>query len=57
MVSEDNPALDESARTRKTTKFGSAKFVYPKTAMSEMRRWFDQALSDELPAAKLLYWT
>ncbi|MCU1329811.1 MAG: Radical domain protein [Bryobacterales bacterium] len=49
--------LNESARDRKTTKFGSAKFVYPKPAMNEMRSWFQQALSDELPDARLLYWT
>lgn len=49
--------LDESARTRKTTKFGSAKFVYPKASMTEMRSWFERSLSDELPGARLLYWT
>ena len=49
--------LDESARSRKTTKFGSTKFVYTKPAMTEMRSWFERALSDELPEARLLYWT
>ncbi len=49
--------LDESARSRKLTKFGSAKFVYPKPAMTEMRSWFEHAIPDELPGARLLYWT
>ena len=49
--------LDESARSKKMTKFGSAKFVYAKAAMSEMREWFERALADELPQARLLYWT
>lgn len=49
--------LDESARSRKITKFGSAKFVYPKPIMTELRSWFERALSDELPEARLLYWT
>ncbi len=49
--------LDENARTRKMTKFGSTKFVHPKPAMTEMRNWFERALADELPGARLLYWT
>jgi spore photoproduct lyase len=49
--------LDESSRAKKTTKFGSAKFVYPKNVASEMRGWFESALADALPAARTLYWT
>ncbi len=49
--------LDESGRSKKMTKFGSAKFVYPKPVMTEMRQWFERALADELPQARLLYWT
>jgi spore photoproduct lyase len=49
--------FDESARTRKMTKFGSPKFVYPKSAMTELRSWFEQAIAEELPEARLLYWT
>jgi spore photoproduct lyase len=49
--------LDETARTRKLTKFGSAKYVYPKTTMTELRDWFERALPEYLPAARLLYWT
>jgi spore photoproduct lyase len=49
--------LDESSRSKKITKFGSAKFVYPKPIMTEMREGFEQLLADELPGARLLYWT
>ena len=49
--------LDESARAKKMTKFGSAKFVYPKPLMTEMKEWFSAALAEELPQARILYWT
>ncbi len=49
--------LDESTRTKKMTKFGSVKFVYPKPVMTEMREWFEGALAEELPGARVLYWT
>lgn len=49
--------LEESTRAKKMTKFGSAKFVYPKDVMSEMRNWFGNALRDYLPRARTLYWT
>lgn len=49
--------MDEAARTRKFGKFGSAKYVYPKDTMSEMRAWFEDALAGTLPAARTLYWT
>ncbi len=49
--------LNESARAKKTTKFGSAKFVSPKPVMTEMREWFEGALAQELPGARVLYWT
>jgi spore photoproduct lyase len=49
--------LDESSRAKKTTKFGSSKFVYPKNVATEMRSWFESALADELPTAHILYWT
>jgi spore photoproduct lyase len=49
--------LNEEARAKKMTKFGSTKFVYPKTIMSEMHDWFYAALVEELPTAKILYWT
>ncbi len=49
--------LDEGARAKKMTKFGSAKFVYPKPLMTEMRNWFETAIAEDLPQAQILYWT
>lgn len=49
--------MDESARTRKFGKFGSAKYVYPKDTMTEMRNWFYAELATTLPEARALYWT
>ena len=49
--------MDEASRTRKFGKFGSAKFVYPKDTMAELRTWFEAELADTLPFARTLYWT
>lgn len=49
--------MDESARTRKFGKYGSAKYVYPKDLMSQMRSWFEAELASTLPKARALYWT
>lgn len=49
--------MDETARTRKYGKFGSAKYVYPKATMAELRSWFESELEQSLPFARLLYWT
>jgi spore photoproduct lyase len=49
--------MDESARTRKFGKYGSAKYVYPKDTMAEMRSWFESELAATLPEARTLYWT
>ncbi len=49
--------MDEAARSRKLTKFGSEKFVYPAEAMSQLRKFFTQGLELRLPAARVLYWT
>ena len=49
--------MDESARTRKFGKFGGVKYVYPRDTMAEMRTWFEGALAERLPQARLLYWT
>ena len=49
--------LDESNRTVKRTKFGGVKYVYPAETMREMRTWFERALGERLPEARLLYWT
>jgi spore photoproduct lyase len=49
--------MDETARTRKFGKYGSAKFVYPKETMTEVRSWFESELAATLPGARTLYWT
>ncbi len=49
--------MDREARTRKFTKFGSAKYVYPKETMAELRTWFTEEVPAVLPGAPLLYWT
>jgi spore photoproduct lyase len=49
--------MDESARTRKFGKYGSAKYVYPRDVMAELRSWFENELATTLPAARMLYWT
>jgi len=49
--------MDPEQRSRKFGKFGAVKYVYPADAMRELRRWFDGALEERLPAARALYWT
>jgi spore photoproduct lyase len=49
--------MNESARTRKFGKYGSAKYVYPKETIAELRTWFGNELAATLPAARTLYWT
>ncbi len=49
--------MDEAARTRKLTKFGSTKWVFPREQMAELRTTVEAALARRLPAARALYWT
>ena len=49
--------MDEDQRTQKRTKFGGAKYVYPRDVMAELRGWFTEAAAARLPGAPLLYWT
>ena len=49
--------MDETARTRKLTKFGSTKWVYPKAVMSDLRATLEAQVRHHLPTARLLYWT
>ena len=49
--------LDEQARARKLTKFGSVKYVYPADTMRAMRSVLTGLIADNLPAARILYWT
>ena len=49
--------MDETKRSRKLTKFGSVKHVYPAPVMKEMRTGISQSIGRHLPTAKILYWT
>jgi len=49
--------LDEAARTRKLTKFGTGKWVLPRTEMTAMRDVITATLARRLPDARTLYWT
>ncbi len=49
--------LDETARSRKLTKFGSVKYVYPAETMRAMRTVLSDLVGCTLPAARILYWT
>ncbi len=49
--------LDEAARSRKLTKFGSVKYVYPADTMRAMRAALTALVSNNLPTARILYWT
>ncbi len=49
--------MDEDNRAKKRTKFGSLKYVYPAQLMKEMREFFEKAIPEHLPSARILYWT
>jgi spore photoproduct lyase len=49
--------MDETARSRKTGRFGAVKYVYPREVMAQLRSWFEHSLTDRLPACRVLYWT
>ena len=49
--------MDEAQRSRKLTKFGSVKHVYPAALMKEMRADLTHLLAEALPSARILYWT
>ena len=49
--------MDEALRTRKTTKFGSTKWVFPKEQMAELSDTIRASLARWLPQARVLYWT
>lgn len=41
--------MEEATRTRKFGKYPSAKYVYPKETMAELRTWFENELATTLP--------
>ncbi|WP_132253744.1 SPL family radical SAM protein [Methylobacterium segetis] len=49
--------MEEAARSRKLTKFGGVKYVFPRDLMAEMRGTLTALLARDLPAARVLYWT
>jgi spore photoproduct lyase len=49
--------MDEDLRRQKRGKYGAVKHVYPAPVMRELRAWFEAALPERLPAARVLYWT
>jgi len=49
--------MEEGQRSRKMTKFGSTKWVFPKDQMAAMRASIEESLAARLPGARLLYWT
>ena len=49
--------MDVESRDVKRTKFGSTKYVFSRSVMRELRGFFEAAIGDRLPDARLLYWT
>ncbi|MFC7734712.1 radical SAM protein [Roseomonas sp. GCM10028921] len=49
--------MDPAQRTRKTTKFGSVKYVFPRELMGELRRELEAGVARHLPGARVLYFT
>jgi spore photoproduct lyase len=46
--------MAEDLRSRKLTKFGSVKYVYPAALMREMRGELTGSILDRLPSARVL---
>jgi spore photoproduct lyase len=49
--------MDNNTGAQKRTKFGSLKYVYPAELMKDMRKFFEKAIAEHLPSARILYWT
>lgn len=49
--------MEEAERTRKLTKFGSVKYVFPRDLMRAMRESLHTEIARTLPQARVLYWT
>jgi spore photoproduct lyase len=49
--------MDPAQRSRKLTKFGSAKYVFPKALMADLRAGLEASVAQHLPQARVLYFT
>lgn len=49
--------MTETERSRKLTKFGSVKYVFPRDLMQSMRTYLTEKIRRSLPQARILYWT
>ncbi|RYY05519.1 MAG: radical SAM protein, partial [Alphaproteobacteria bacterium] len=49
--------MTETERSRKLTKFGSVKYVFPRDLMQSMRTYLTEEIRSGLPQARILYWT
>jgi spore photoproduct lyase len=49
--------MTETERSRKLTKFGSVKYVFPRDLMQSMRTDLTEEIRRSLPQARILYWT
>ena len=49
--------MDPERRSRKLSKFGSAKYVFPKALMGELRAGLEASVARHLPRARRLYFT
>jgi spore photoproduct lyase len=49
--------MDPAQRTRKLTKFGTGKYVFPRERMAELRAGLEAGVARHLPQARVLYWT
>ena len=49
--------MDEESRALKRGRFGSHKYIYKAETMRELRGWFEDAIAERLPEARILYWT
>jgi len=49
--------MEEERRAVKRTRFGARKYVYRREVMRELRDFFEEAVAERLPAARILYFT
>ncbi|HEV7253646.1 MAG TPA: radical SAM protein [Mesorhizobium sp.] len=49
--------MSDGRRAEKRTKFGAVKTVYDAETMRELRTWFEREIAENLPEARILYWT